>query len=745
MIRFLSNRWVQIILLLTLLAQLVVLRTQDPSFIHRWRQLTFDAYNRLMPRTPGEGVMIVDIDEVSLRDYGQWPWPRPLVAQISDNLYKLGAKVIAFDMVFAEPDRTSPALIADALPPTADMLPVVEKLKSLPDNDRVFADKIALLGNVVTGFSVADQPTRGKPVFKGKFLNEGMYPAPLEFVTKFPYFAASLDVIGEAAAGSGSFTALPEQDGVIRQVPLLIGHAPPDGTAKLYPALPLEVLRVALGKTSYIVKSFGERVRQGYGIQNVSLGDYTIPTDKNGNFYVYYAGHRHDLFIPAWKVLSGDLSPELVKGKIVFVGTSAIGLKDLRASPLNAVFPGVEVHAEVIEQILGGKYLNRPDFFNGAELCAAVAVGLFIIFLTPFIGLGLLSLLVGTLIAAGGLGSLYAYQKFGYLLDPVYPSLSIVVIFILSAILTNLRTEMERRAVKIAFSHYISPIFMEELASNPEKLKLGGEVRELSVMFTDIRNFTTIAETMDPADLIKMINDFLTPMTSCVMDNRGTIDKYMGDAMMAFWNAPLDDPNHARSSCKTALLMKQALKPVNEALRVRAEQNKRPFMELKAGIGINTGRCSVGNMGSNQRFAYSALGDTVNLASRLESQTKSYGVGVLISSSTRQQAPEFAAIEIDLLAVKGRSEPERIYTLLGDAGVAKSAAFLEFNAQHNGMLAAYRDKKWDETSVLIEQCQSLWPDLVSLYDVYRQRIADIRSGSFSPAANWRGVWVAKDK
>ncbi|MCE9508417.1 MAG: adenylate/guanylate cyclase domain-containing protein [Alphaproteobacteria bacterium] len=745
MIRFLSNRWVQIILLLLLLAQLVVLRMQDPSFIHRWRQLTFDAYNRLMPRPPGEGVMIVDIDEVSLRDYGQWPWPRPLVAQISDNLYKLGAKVIAFDMVFAEPDRTSPALIADALPPTVDMLPVVEKLKSLPDNDQVFANKIAVLGNVITGFSVADQPTRGKPVFKAKFLNEGMYPAPLKFVTKFPYFAASLDVIGEAAAGSGSFTALPEQDSVIRQVPLLIGHAPPDGTVKLYPALPLEALRVALGKTSYIVKSFGERVRQGYGIQSISLGDYTIPTDKNGNFYVYYAGHRPDLFIPAWKVLSGDLSLDMVKNKIVFIGTSAVGLKDLRASPLNAVFPGVEVHAEIIEQILSGKYLNRPDFFNGAELCAAAAVGLLIIFLTPFIGLGLLSLLVGTLIAAGCLGSLYAYQKFGYLLDPVYPSLSVVVIFLLSAILTNLRTEMERRAVKIAFSHYISPVFMEELASNPEKLKLGGEVRELSVMFTDIRNFTTIAETMDPADLIKMINDFLTPMTSCVMDNRGTIDKYMGDAMMAFWNAPLDDPNHARSSCKTALLMKQALKPVNEALRARAEQNKRPFMELKAGIGINTGRCSVGNMGSEQRFAYSALGDTVNLASRLESQTKSYGVGVLISSTTRQQAPEFAAIEIDLLAVKGRSEPERVFALLGDAAVAGSPAFLEYNTQHEEMLAAYRGKKWDETSVLIEKCQNLWPDLVSLYDVYRQRIADIKSGSFSPGANWRGVWVAKDK
>ena len=358
------------------------------------------------------------------------------------------------------------------------------------------------------------------------------------------------------------------------------------------------------------------------------------------------------------------------------------------------------------------------------------------------------------------MGALYAYQQSGLLIDPVYPSLTVIIIFILSSILTNLRTEMERRTVKTAFGHYISPTLMEELAKNPDKLKLGGEVREISVMFTDIRNFTSISETMDPAELIKMMNDFLTPMTSCVLDNRGTIDKYMGDAMMAFWNAPLDDPEHAVHACTAALQMLAALKHdlmlfdgtlemlaalkvVNVGLQEQAEKNQKPFKELKAGIGIHTGRASVGNMGSKQRFAYSALGDTVNLASRLEGQTKGYGISVMISEEVRKQAPSFAALEIDLLTVKGRKEPERIYTLLGDADFAGSPAFQELASVHGRMLAAYRAQKWDEALALAGDCETLRPELAGLYALYRQRIADFKTTP--PPAGWQGVWVAKDK
>ncbi len=749
MLRLISNRWVQIILLLLLLTGLVALRLHDPKVIQRGRQLTFDAYNKIIPRLPGNGVMIVDIDEESLRAYGQWPWPRPLVAQIPEILHEMGAKAVAFDMVFAEADRTSPSLIADRLPQSPEMQPVVQTLKGLPDNDRIFAEKIAALGNVVTGFCAATggQSTNRDPVLKAKFLNAGVNADPLKFITTVPYFTTSLPAISDSSAGDGSFTMAPDQDGIVRQVPLLIGQTFPGGEVKMYPSLSLEALRIALGKTFYKVTSFGERSQQGYGIQSIGLGDYTIPTDQDGHFHVYYAGHEghgKDLYISARKVLTRQEGiRELVKDKIVFVGTSAIGLLDLRSSPLDAVLPGVEIHAEIVEQVLGRNFLNRPGYFDGAELCAMVAISLFIIFLAPFIGTGTQALLVVVLIGTGGVGSLYAYRHLGLLIDPIYPSLSTIIIFILSSILTNLRSEMERRAVRNAFSHYISPALMEELSGDPDKLKLGGEVRELSVMFTDIRNFTTIAESMDPAELIKMMNDFLTPMTSCVLNNRGTIDKYMGDAMMAFWNAPLDDPDHASHACTTALQMLMALRVVNDNLRAQADKNDRPFRELRAGIGIHTGRCSVGNMGSKQRFAYSALGDTVNLSSRLEGQTKGYGISVMISEEVRRKAPAFAAIEIDLLTVKGRREPERVYALLGDADFAVSSTFQTFAAVHDKMLSAYRGQRWNEATALAEQCRDLRPDIAGLYALYRQRIFAFKETP--PAADWQGVWVAKEK
>ncbi|MBI3440587.1 MAG: adenylate/guanylate cyclase domain-containing protein [Proteobacteria bacterium] len=748
MIRFVFNRWVQIFLLLLLLAEAVMLRIENTPLIEHLQQLTFDVYNRILPRATGHGVAIIDIDEDSLRNYGQWPWPRPQVAQLPDILHQMGARAIAFDMVFAEPDRTSPALIAERLPPTPALRPIAEALKELPDNDQLFANKIAALGNVVTAFVAANQPGRQDPVLKAKFINEGYKPDPLRFINTFPYFAASLPALAEAAAGDGCFNMATSQDGIIRHVPLLVGQRTAAGQVNMYPTLALEALRVALGKTFYKVKSFGIPTREGYGIQSVALGDYTIPTDQRGRFQLYYAGHRPGLYIPAWKILTRQVSPSLIKDKIVLIGTSAIGLLDLRSSPLNPVLPGVEVHAEILEQILGGKFLTRPELFNGAELWAMGAVSLVVILLAPFVGTGLLALLILVLIGCSGVGALYAYQTYGLLLDPVYPSLAIIAIFILSSILTNLRTEMERRAVKTAFGHYISPALMEELANNPDKLKLGGEVRELSVMFTDIRNFTTISETMDPAELIRMMNAFLTPMTTCVLESRGTIDKYMGDAMMAFWNAPLDDPDHPRHACLAALKMLTALAAVNKDLQAAAEKHHKPsqhkpFRELKAGIGINTGTCSVGNMGSKQRFAYSALGDTVNLASRLEGQTKIYGLSTLISGSVQKRVPELATLEIDFLMVKGRSEPERIYTLLGDAGMAQSPAFLNLKDLHDKMLLTYREQRWAKAAELTDSCLNLWPELRGLYMMYQQRMAEFKTNP--PPADWRGVWVAKEK
>jgi len=742
MLRLLSNRLVQVVLLLALLTGLITFRIADPPAIRHWRELTFDGYNRLMPREPGHGALVVDIDEASLRQYGQWPWPRTLIGELPLILKQMGAKAVAFDMVFAEPDRTSPPALANALKDIPNAKAAQSLLRSLPDNDKTFADQIAQAGNVVTGFVVTGDPPGSKVIIKKDVVWEQGYStaSPSEFFRPFPYYTNSLPVIVDAAVGNGNFYPDIEEDSVLRRIYSVTGQQGQEKGMHGYPALSLEALRVSQGKDTEEVVTTSETE----GIKNINVGKYNIPTDKDGGLRVYYSKMpRKDLYVPAWQILSRQVDPAKIKDKIIFIGTSAVGLQDLRSSALGITISGSQIHAEVIEQILDNKFLTRPASLNGGELWAAGIISIGIIFLAPFIGTGTLALLGTLLIGSGIAGSLYAYGHYGLLLDPVYPSISIVIIFILSSILTNLRTEMERRAVKTAFGHYISPTLMEELAKNPDKLKLGGEVREISVMFTDIRNFTTISESMDPAELIKMMNDFLTPMTSCVLDNRGTIDKYMGDAMMAFWNAPLDDPEHAAHACTAALQMNEALKVVNAALREQAEKSQRTFKELKAGIGIHTGRASVGNMGSKQRFAYSALGDTVNLASRLEGQTKGYGISVMISEEVRKQAASFAALEIDLLTVKGRKEPERVYTLLGDVGYALSAAFQELAAVHGRMLAAYRAQKWAEALALAGQCETIRPDLTGLYALYRQRITDYQTTP--PPAGWQGVWVAKEK
>ncbi len=733
--RILTQRWIQVLLLLLLLAGALALRFKDPRAVEQLRNMIFDHYNNALPRKPGNQVVIIDIDEESLRRHGQWPWPRQLVGDIPVALAEMGALSTAFDVVFAEPDRTSPAVMANNLPATPDLKPVVDALRALPDNDAVFAEKISRAGNVVMGF-VAGEPVEGRdPALKASMMTKGGNPA--DFVTSVPGFTTPLPVLSDAAAGSGGFMVLPGKDGVIRRVPMLMS-ARKDGARDVYPSLALEAVRVATMRPFFKILT-----DEKFGIHELSTGEYNLPVDERGNLWVYYTGHRADIYVPAWKVLARQVDPALIKDKIAFVGTSAPGLLDLRASPLDRVLPGVEVHAEIAEQILNNQYLQRPNMLDGAELLAIAGIGLFIIFLSPFIGTGTLALFCTVLAAGGYFGGLYAYQNYGWLLDPVYPTLAITVIFIVSSILTNLRSEAEKRAIRDAFGHYISPELLEELTEDPTKLKLGGEVRELSVMFTDIRNFTTISESMEPGELIRMMNDFLTPMTSAVLENRGTVDKYMGDAMMTFWNAPVDDPHHAMNACKAALEMVTALKPVNEMLQARAVAAGRVFHELKAGIGINSGRASVGNMGSKQRFAYSALGDTVNLASRMEGQTKSYGISVMISDETRRQAGEFAVLELDLLTVKGRSEPERVFALLGSPDEAKGTAFLDLRLKHNEMLAAYRARNWDAAEDLCVACKALRPDIAAFYQLYQTRIAAYRITP--PPAGWDGVYVAKDK
>lgn len=752
MIRFFTNKWVHIGVLLSLLIAAVYFSGSKQEMRKRLQYATFDTYNKLYPRESLDKIVIIDIDEESLLHLGQFPWPRNIMADLVTQLKSLGAKIVAFDIVFAEADRTSPVRIAQSLPDKEEYQDIKKSLENLPDNDRIFSQAIKDAGNVVTGF------TRARPEETLRMPYQSAKPTFLikekqsffDHTFSAPGVATNLPAFSSVAAGNGSFMATPDIDGIIRQVSLFNVYPPKNDRgikSNLFPMLGLEALRTYINPNArFVIK---KRKDKGPLDTNftIKMADFEVPIESNSKLWVYYRDINPEEYVSAYKLLDKENNQRLrekIKDKIVFIGTSAEGLRDIRSTPLDIFVPGVEVHVNVVEQILQGKYLKRPEVVSGVEAAIIGLAGLLIIVLAPFINVIWLGFFTLALIGGMFYGSLQAFITQGLLIDPVYPSAVLSLLFLVSSLLSYIRSEMDRQQIREAFGHYISPDFMEELTKNPDKLKLGGEVRELTVMFTDIRSFTKISESLKPEELTQLMNDFLTPMSDLVMESRGTIDKYMGDAMMAFWNAPLDDPDHARQACLTALKMNEALKPVNKTIQKQAEERGRKPMFLSAGIGINTGPCSVGNMGSKQRFAYSAMGDTVNLASRLEGQTKTYGVNTLIGEDTYKQVSDLAMLELDLVQVVGREEPVRVYTLVGNEEETKSESFKKWQTAHNGMLAAYRAADFSCAAQDCKEARELAGGrLDKYYDLYQQRIIDLTKNP--PPENWSGVYVAKSK
>ena len=748
--KFLTNIGTHVIILLVILTASVFYSASKHDLRKKIQYQVFDSYNRIYPRPPTNEVVIVDLDENSLRQIGQWPWPRDVVAELIGNLNDMGAKSIAFDMVFAEEDRTSPPRVAERLPNTEIYKEAKDIISALPDNDFIFAEAIRKNGNIVTGFTNADpnetrrvpyQPVPPTLLLKNKdsILNNSF---------QIDGVATNLPEFSHAAAGNGHFIVVPEKDGLIRKVSLFMRYNPPQFSAKLatlYPILSLEALRVSIDpKARFLIKE--KKAKTPFDAKyEINIKNYQIPIDDNAKTWVYYREIGKKEYVPAHFILNKKEGIEnRIKDKIVFIGTSAEGLRDIRSTPLTRYVAGVEVHVNIVEQILQGKYLQRPKVLDGAEAIILGVLGLSIVFLTPLIPVAFLGLLTVIYIGLMFFGSWYSFVNMGLLLDPVYPAVILFLLFITSSLLSYLRSEVDKRQVKTAFGHYISPVFMEELTKNPDKLKLGGEVRNLTVMFTDIRGFTSISESLSPEELIQLMNDFLTPMSDLVMESRGTIDKYMGDAMMAFWNAPLDDPDHARQACITALRMNEALNPLNERIEKEAVAQGKEPIKISAGIGINTGPCSVGNMGSRQRFAYSALGDTVNMASRLEGQTKIYGVNILIGEDTQKLVSDFAFLELDLLKVVGKDKPVKVFTLVGDSEEAKTADFMKWQAAHNSMLAAYRIADFSCAAQDCKEAMGLAAGkLQDYYKMYSERIIELTKNP--PPEDWRGIYVAKSK
>jgi adenylate cyclase len=716
------------------LALIVALRAWDPAPVQLLRDLAFDTYQRTKPREQKAEeslVRVIDIDDESLARHGQWPWPRTVMAALVDRLTAANVGVIGFDVVFAEPDRLSPGRIVKSWPKTPDTEQLLARAAELPDNDKIFAAAIAK-SRVVTGFFIANEGGRA-PAAKAGYGFSGENPLRAVFGGRSAI--PTLPELEAGALGNGALNWFPERDQVVRRMPAVIRVG-----SQLYPTLFAELLRVGQGASSYKIRA----VQAGAAIEAIQIGRAAVPTDADGRLVVYFARRSSIVTIAAWKVIAGDFKPEEVEGRIAIVGTSAAGLLDIRATPLNPATPGVEVHAQAIEQVASGTYLLRPDFSDSVEHLFVVVLCAFVILMVPRIGAAWAAVIgFGGAVLAVGLAWM-AFTRFGWLIDPVSPALAIGFVFIVTTLVVYFRTERERRQVRSAFGRYLAPALVERLASDPSRLKLGGEMRPMTLLFSDIRGFTTISEKFDAEGLTTFMNRYLTPMTDAILAQGGTVDKYMGDAIMAFWNAPLDEPNHARSACATALAMLERLGRLNAELAAEAQQAGRAHEPIAIGIGLNTAVCCVGNMGSQQRFDYSVLGDGVNLASRIEGQTKIYGIATLIGEETRSLAPEFAALEVDLIRVKGKTAPSRVYTLLGGPDHAKTDAFRALEAMQAGFLVAYRAAQWEAAERALAQVRAAGgEELARLCDAYAERIAAFRKNP--PPAGWDGVYVAETK
>jgi adenylate cyclase len=443
-------------------------------------------------------------------------------------------------------------------------------------------------------------------------------------------------------------------------------------------------------------------------------------------------------------VLNGQIGADDLNGRILIIGTSAAGLLDLRATPLDASVPGVSLHAQAIEQILQGSFLQRPDFATGAELLYILLLGTLIAVLIYRLG-ALGSAVLGGLAVAAVIGvSWYAFNAFGWLVDPIYPAVALTAIYLAGTLFVFLRTERERNRVRHAFSHYMAPALVERLAGDPSRLKLGGETRDMTLLFSDVRGFTTISEGLDAEELTRFLNSLFTPLSNIILDEQGTIDKFMGDAVMAFWNAPLDDAAHPSHACSAALRMMHEMENLNARWRDEADAKGRPFNPVRLGIGLNTGVCCVGNLGSETRFDYSVIGDNVNVASRLEGQSKTYDVGTVVGESTTARATDFAFLELDLLKVKGKTEATRVFALLGDNAFKQSRDFIKLSDRHREFLAHYRAKDWDVAEALSFECAKLnGTRLDRLYALYRERIEYFRINP--PPPQWDGTAEALSK
>ena len=627
----------------------LVLRTVAPAPFMASQITIFDAMQRIAPRSyVSAPVRIIDIDEESLKRIGQWPWSRDVLAALTERLTELGAASIAFDFVFSEPDRTSPSILMKRWAATPGFPTASVAAQELPDYDQRFAEAIAS-GPVVLSMALVGSEGHGVPTPKAGIALLGTDPTGS--VSQFPGAITSLPKLEEAAKGVGNFSITGEDGETVRRVPLIARYGD-----QIVPSLALEALRVAQGADTIGVRRDSDA--SAASSLRIKVGNVIVPADADAGMRMYFTAPVPERKIPAWQILNADQgsrAEDLIAGHIVLVGTSAAGLADLRPTPINPFESGMDIHAQAIEQMLLGAYLDRPAWFAGAEVAAGVAVAAGLVFICAFQGVGLSLAALMAVVATALAASWYGYADYHLLGDPTVVYIAAVPAVIATALTRYFVIERDGRRLKRAFSQYLAPALVEQVVRNSGHLQLGGQTREISCLFTDLEGFTNFAERAPPDQLVALLNVYLDALCSIAMDHGGTVVKLIGDAVHVIFNAPLDQPDHAKHAVACARAMDAFAVQFCDQQRARSI----PFGSTR--IGVNTGHAVIGNFGGNRRFDYSAYGDTINTAARLENANKVLGTRICLARSTVERCKSGNFRPIGSVVLKGKTKPVDVY------------------------------------------------------------------------------------
>jgi adenylate cyclase len=711
------------------------------GFITQLDNIIYDARLVLtMPRTKDDRIVILDIDEKSLQELGHWPWPRSLMADLMDKLFeKYRVAIVGFDVVFAEADYSSGIHTLDEfahneLKNDPQFENAYARIRPQLDYDGRFAR--SLKGRpVVLGYSLNSQAGAKRiAAIPDPVLPKGTFTGRDIGFTHWDGYIGTLPVLLSAAASAGHFNPYTDPDGIVRRVPMLVEF---DGA--YYESLSLAMMRVLLGFPKVEPGFPPERfVNRGYsGLEWLKVGPLIVPVDDTVSALVPYRGNKYSFsYISLVDVAKDRVPVDQLKGKIAIVGTTAAGLQDLRSTPVASVYPGVEVHANLISGMLDGRIKQKPPYMLGAEVILLVVAGVLLAFLIPM--LSALWASAGSLAALGAIVGLsfFAWARLDTVLPLATAVLMIGTLYVMNMAYGYFVESRSKRQFTELFGQYVPPELVDRMAADPGKYNMEPRAAELTMLFSDVRGFTSISESLKPEDLREYINEYLTTMSGIIRGEfHGTLDKYIGDAIMAFWGAPVDDTEHARHAVLAAVAMQKECHALSDKFAARG------WPKLKIGVGLNSGNVRVGDMGSQIRRAYTVMGDAVNVASRLEGRTKYYHVGILVGEATRNAIKDIVFREVDRIKVKGKEEAITIFEPIGLEGEVERPVLEELRLWHQ-TLRAYRAQQWDSVEVNLINLQRMNADC-GLYDLYAERVAAFRRTP--PSAGWAGVTAFDEK